>query len=73
MLGDQTRLWANFRLHHSGKSVISDDRCWPEMLRVHYRDGGSWFAPIVFKAKMRPLVYGWLPIKLRVWLRNKQL
>lgn len=67
------RLWANFRLHHSGKSVLSDDRCWPEMLRVHYREGGSRFAPIVFKAKIRPLVYGWLPMKLRVWLRNKQL
>ena len=66
------RLWANFRLHESGKSVVADNRCWPEMLRVHYREGGSWFAPIVFKAKIRPLVYGWLPMKLRVWLRNKQ-
>jgi len=64
------RLWANFRLHQSGKSVIADDRCWPEMLRVHYREGGSWFAPIVFKGKIRPLVYGWLPMKLRVWLRE---
>jgi len=64
------RLWANFRLHQSGKSVIADDRCWPEMLRVHYREGGSWFAPIVFKGKLRPLVYGWLPMKLRVWLRE---
>jgi glycosyltransferase involved in cell wall biosynthesis len=23
------RLWANFRLHGAGKSVVSDDRCWP--------------------------------------------
>jgi glycosyltransferase involved in cell wall biosynthesis len=64
------RLWANFRLHQSGKSVSADDRCWPEMLRVHYREGGSRFAPIVFKAKIRPLVYGWLPMKLRVRLRE---
>jgi glycosyltransferase involved in cell wall biosynthesis len=64
-------LWANFRLHGSGKSVIADNRCWPEMLRVHYRDGGSWFSPLVFKAKIRPLVYAWLPIKLRLFLRRK--
>jgi len=64
------RLWGNFRLHQSGKSVISDDRCWPEMLRVHYREGGSRFAPIVIKAKIRPLVYGWLAMKLRVRLRE---
>ena len=62
--------WANFRLHDSGKSVVSDDRCWPEMLRVHYRDGGSWFSRLVFKAKLRPLLYAWLPLRLRVWLRR---
>ncbi len=65
------KLWANFRLHQSGKTVLSDDRCWPEMLRVHYREGGNRFAPIVFKAKIRPLVYGWLPIKLKVCLRER--
>lgn len=64
------RVWANFRLHQSGKSLISDDRCWPEMLRVHYREGGSWFSPIVFKAKIRPLLYAWLPLRLRLWLRR---
>lgn len=64
------RLWANFRLHSSGKSVIADDRCWPEMLRVHYREGGSRFSRLVFKAKLRPLVYAWLPLRLRLWLRR---
>ncbi len=63
-------LWANFRLHEAGKSVISDDRCWPEMLRVHYREGGSPFSWLVFKAKIRPLVYAWLPLRLRLWLRR---
>lgn len=63
-------LWANFRLHGSGKSVISDDRCWPEMLRVHRREGGGWLHPLVFKAKIRPLLYGWLPLRLRLWLRK---
>lgn len=49
------RLWANFRLHSSAKTISADDRCWPEMLRVHRRLGGSWFAPIVFKYYVRKL------------------
>lgn len=65
------RTWANFRLHQAGKSVISDDRCWPEMLRVHRREGGSWFSWLVFKAKIRPLIYGWLPLRVRLWLRRR--
>jgi len=64
------RLWANFRLHRSGKSVVSDDRCWPEMLRVHWREGGSWFSWLVFKAKIRPLIYAWLPLRAKLWLRK---
>ncbi len=64
------RLWANFRLHGAGKSVVADDRCWPEMLRIHRRDGGSWFSRLVFKAKLRPLVYGWLPLGLRLKIRR---
>lgn len=53
-------LWANFRLHGDAKTVAADDRCWPEMLRVHYREGGSWFAPIVFKYFIRRLVAPWI-------------
>jgi len=64
------QLWANFRLHGGGKSVISDDRCWPEMLRVHYREGGSRLSWLVLKARLRPLLYAWLPVELRVRLRN---
>lgn len=50
------QVWANFRIHTSGKTIAADDRCWPEMLRVHYRDGGSFFAPIVAKYYIRKLV-----------------
>jgi glycosyltransferase involved in cell wall biosynthesis len=64
------RLWANFRLHEDGKTVVSDDRCWPEMLRVHYREGGSPFSSLVFKARLRPLVFSWLPLRLRLWIRR---
>ncbi|MBI5841200.1 MAG: glycosyltransferase [Chloroflexi bacterium] len=48
--------WANFRLHTSGKTITADDRCWPDMLRVHYRDGGSFFSIIVAKYYVRKLI-----------------
>ncbi len=67
----QPRPWANFRLHSSGKSVVADDRCWPEMLRVHLREGGSRFSWLFFKARVRPLLYAWLPLKVRLWLRQR--
>lgn len=50
------QIWANFRLHTSGKTIAADDRCWPEMLRVHYRDGGSFFSVIVAKYYIRKLI-----------------
>jgi glycosyltransferase involved in cell wall biosynthesis len=48
--------WANFRLHTSGKTVAADDRCWPEMIRVHYRDGGGLFSIIVAKYYLRKII-----------------
>jgi glycosyltransferase involved in cell wall biosynthesis len=48
-------VWANFRLHADAKTISADDRCWPEMLKVHFRDGGTWFSQIVIKHYMRKL------------------
>jgi glycosyltransferase involved in cell wall biosynthesis len=48
--------WANFRLHTSGKTITADDRCWPEMVKVHYRDGGSFLSVIVGKYYLRKLM-----------------
>ncbi|MCL4529903.1 MAG: glycosyltransferase [Chloroflexi bacterium] len=48
--------WANFRLHTAGKTIAADDRCWPEMVRVHYRDGGNFFSTIVAKYYIRKLI-----------------
>ena len=60
------RLWANFRLHGDAKTIASDARCWPEMLRVHYREGGSWFSPIVARYTIRKLA-----APLITWRRRK--
>ncbi len=59
------RLWANFRLHSDAKTISADDRCWPEMLRVHRRLGGAWLAPIVFKYYLRKLAAPYVTWKRR--------
>jgi len=48
--------WANFRIHNSSKTNVGDERGWQEMLRVHYRDGGSFFSPIVAKYYLRKII-----------------
>jgi len=60
--------WANFRIHTSGKTISADDRCWPEMLRVYYRDGGSFFSVIVAKYYIRKLI-----APLWNWRRRRKL
>jgi glycosyltransferase involved in cell wall biosynthesis len=60
--------WANFRLHTSGKTIVADERCWPEMIRVHYRDGGNFFSVIVAKYYIRKLI-----APLWNWRRRRML
>ena len=50
------RIWANFRLHGDAKSIADDDRCWPEMLRVHHREGGTRFSWIYARYLLRRLL-----------------
>jgi glycosyltransferase involved in cell wall biosynthesis len=50
------KTWANFRIHTSSKTSVADVRGWDEMLRVHYRDGGSFFSPIVAKYYLRKVI-----------------
>jgi glycosyltransferase involved in cell wall biosynthesis len=64
------RLWANFRLHDQGKTIAADARCWPEMLRVHYRDGGSWFSIIQAKYYVRRAVEPIWRLRTRTRIRR---
>ncbi|PKO17710.1 MAG: glycosyltransferase [Chloroflexi bacterium HGW-Chloroflexi-10] len=59
------RLWANFRLHGDAKTISEDDRCWPDMLRIHYRDGGKWWQPLVWKFGLRKIAGPYLRWKRR--------
>ena len=61
-------VWAGFRLHEGAKSIAADDRCWPEMLRVHYRDGGKKLSLFTLKYWVRKLVQ-----PLWIWLRRKRI
>jgi glycosyltransferase involved in cell wall biosynthesis len=59
--------WAHFRLHGSSKSMREAYRCWPEMMRVHFRDGGSRLSLLYAKYLVRRMVEPIMPwrIKLR--------
>jgi glycosyltransferase involved in cell wall biosynthesis len=50
------RLWANFRLHTQGKTIRADELCWNEMLKVHFRDGGTWLGILPAKYGIRKIV-----------------
>ena len=64
------RLWANFRIHGDAKTIRDDDRCWPEMLQVHFREGGRWLSPIVAKYYLRRVLAP--ALRLRWWWRLRQ-
>jgi len=66
------RIWANFRLHGDAKTINADDRCWPEMLRVHWREGGSWFSLIYAKYLARKVVAPILTWRRRRMVSNSQ-
>jgi len=61
--------WAKFRLHGQSKSLREAYRCWPEMVRVHLRDGGSKFSVLYGKYLLRRLVEPLMPwrMRARIW------
>lgn len=58
------RPWANFRIHDWSKSRREAARCWPEMMRVHFRDGGSWRSILFLKYLVRRIVEPVMPWRL---------
>lgn len=66
------RVWANFRLHGNAKTILADDRCWPEMIRVHRRDGGSYFSIIYAKYLLRKLVAPLINLRRRRMIVRNQ-
>jgi glycosyltransferase involved in cell wall biosynthesis len=62
--------WAQFRIHGDGKTIVNDDRCYPDMLRVLEREGGGWLSWLRLRYLARKLFYSWLPWKLRLRLRK---
>ncbi|HSV86943.1 MAG TPA: glycosyltransferase family 2 protein [Levilinea sp.] len=64
------RLWADFRLHDEGKSVINDNRFYPDMLNVHRREGGRWLSQLRLRAFVRRVFYSRIPWRLRARLRK---
>ena len=64
------RVWANFRLHSQGKTIRADARCWDEMLKVHFRDGGTWFGVLPAKYVIRKVVAPLINARRRLRLRT---
>jgi glycosyltransferase involved in cell wall biosynthesis len=62
--------WATFRLHGEGKSIINDDRCYPDMLEVYARERGSGLSWLYLRAIIRRLTYAWLPLRMKIFLQN---
>ncbi len=62
--------WAQFRIHGDGKTIVNDDRCYPDMLRVLQREGGGWLSWLRLRYYARKLLYSWLPWKFRLRLRK---
>jgi glycosyltransferase involved in cell wall biosynthesis len=49
------KLWASFRMHQHSKSTTVFDRCWPEMRKVHKREGGRLFSVFMRRYLLRKL------------------
>jgi hypothetical protein len=57
---------ANFRLHSASKSLNEANRCWPEMMRVHFRDGGSRLSILNMKYLIRRVVEPIMPWRIKL-------
>lgn len=67
------RSWGNFRLHGETKTFAADDRCWPEMLRVQRREGGSWLSIIRGRYLLRRLAAPYMEWKRQRLLNRRAI
>jgi glycosyltransferase involved in cell wall biosynthesis len=65
-IGFHPRFMANFRLQEDSKSLTQAYRCWPEMMRVHFREGGSKFSILYIKYLIRRIVEPIMPWRIRI-------
>ncbi len=61
------RDWGAFRLHMDAKTIAEDDRCWRDMMTIHYRDGGKWLSVMNAKYYLRKVL-----APLVTYRRNKK-
>jgi glycosyltransferase involved in cell wall biosynthesis len=59
-------LMANFRLHGDSKSLTQANRCWPEMMRVHFRDGGTKLSVLYMKYLIRRVLEPIMPWRIKI-------
>lgn len=64
-IGFHEEFMANFRLQSASKSMTAANRCWPEMMKVHFRDGGSRFSILYLKYLVRRIVEPLMPLRIR--------
>jgi len=60
------RYWANFRLQEESKSMREAYRSWPEMMRVHFRDGGSRLSLFYAKYLVRRVLEPVMPLRMEL-------
>lgn len=64
------QVWAGFRLHREAKTLAAAARCWPEMWRIHRRDGGRMLSVFGAKYALRRLVEPLMPLRTALRLRR---
>jgi len=68
---------AHFRIHDASKSRTAARRCWPEMIKLHFEDGGSRLSILYAKYLVRRMVEPLMPFRFRLawrkWKFNRSL
>jgi len=68
----EPEIWAAFRLHGAAKTSEAFERCWPEMLIIHRREGGGYISRFYLNYMIRRILGPFLPyrVRLRLWAHS---